>query len=384
MVKLTIVTVCLNAVKTIERTIKSVIKQNYDNLEYIIIDGASTDGTVNIIEKYDAYLSYWVSEPDLGIYDAMNKGIMLATGDYICFLNSDDWFEMDVLKTVAWHIEKTQADVIYGDYWLVSSKKKEYKTPRPLEYMYWNMPLNSQATFIKRKNDWAFDTRYTIAADYKLIYDKYMGGEIFHYVPIVLTNFSLGGFSSDYYRHAWEVLNITSQGLIGKHGIDKAYYQLVVDSFLNDMCHYLLGIEEGKKRIVNYINNSFGKSKECVLFGTGEVFFRVIDVVKNCDIEIKYVVDNDSMKWGTKIEGYKIKAPRELVHERNLIIFVMTEIYQSDMFEQISNMEIDDSVEIYSYSELKEKFKNYIKSDYISLALRESEAFRRLTKNILD
>ena len=90
---ISIVTVSYNAVLTIEQTILSVINQTYPNVEYIIIDGGSTDGTVDIIKKYADKIAYWVSEPDKGIYDAMNKGGLKTTGDFIQFLNAGDWFE---------------------------------------------------------------------------------------------------------------------------------------------------------------------------------------------------------------------------------------------------------------------------------------------------
>mgnify|MGYP001033420933 FL=1 len=90
---ISVVTVSYNAVLTIEQTILSVINQTYPNVEYIIIDGGSTDGTVDIIKKYADKIAYWVSEPDKGIYDAMNKGGLKATGDFIQFLNAGDWFE---------------------------------------------------------------------------------------------------------------------------------------------------------------------------------------------------------------------------------------------------------------------------------------------------
>ena len=85
---ITVVTICYNAVDTIEETIKSVIEQTYPNIEYIVIDGGSKDGTVDIIKKYQDKISYWVSEPDRGIYDAMNKGTMKANGRWINFMNS--------------------------------------------------------------------------------------------------------------------------------------------------------------------------------------------------------------------------------------------------------------------------------------------------------
>lgn len=91
-VKISVITVCYNAVDTLEKTIQSVLEQTYHNIEYIIIDGGSTDGTVEIIHRYVDYLAYWVSEPDRGIYDAMNKGIERATGEWVNFMNAGDYF----------------------------------------------------------------------------------------------------------------------------------------------------------------------------------------------------------------------------------------------------------------------------------------------------
>ena len=98
---ISVVTVSYNAVDTIERTILSVLNQTYSDIEYIIIDGGSTDGTVDLIKKYADKITYWVSEPDQGIYDAMNKGIDVATGEWINFMNSgDSFYRQDVLSSL--------------------------------------------------------------------------------------------------------------------------------------------------------------------------------------------------------------------------------------------------------------------------------------------
>lgn len=120
---ISVVTVCYNAVTEIERTIQSVIGQSYPNIEYIIIDGGSKDGTVDLIRKYADKLAYWISEPDKGIYDAMNKGIAVSTGDWICFLNAGDWFAgTRVLAEVGQEAQNTQAIILCGKMYQVTNR----------------------------------------------------------------------------------------------------------------------------------------------------------------------------------------------------------------------------------------------------------------------
>ena len=138
MVKISVVTVCFNSVSTLERTMLSVLNQTYPNIEYIIIDGGSTDGTVDIIKKYVDKLAYWVSEPDKGVYDAMNKGVLLATGDYTIFMNSGDrFYNNDVLAKFSC-VEFMDADLIYGP---VYTEKKD-------GYYLWE----ADAVFLKTDN----------------------------------------------------------------------------------------------------------------------------------------------------------------------------------------------------------------------------------------
>ena len=109
---ISVVTVSYNAVTTIEKTILSVINQNYSNIEYIVIDGGSIDGTVDIIKKYADKITYWVSEPDKGIYDAMNKGIIVATGEWINFMNTGDTFYNENVFSEIFELNSYTEDVI--------------------------------------------------------------------------------------------------------------------------------------------------------------------------------------------------------------------------------------------------------------------------------
>src|SRR5579862_2658373 len=110
--RISVITIVRNAEKTLEKAIKSVISQSYPNLEYIIIDGGSTDNTVDIIKTYSTHLAYWHSQPDRGGNDAYNIGLQHATGDIVSFLNADDWYEDNILnETAKLFIEKQQPDV---------------------------------------------------------------------------------------------------------------------------------------------------------------------------------------------------------------------------------------------------------------------------------
>lgn len=115
--RISVVTVCLNAADRIDRCLDSVVGQSYENFEYLVIDGGSTDGTLGVISRYRSEINYFVSEPDRGLYHAMNKGVHAATGDYIYFLNSDDFFcDAMVLADVAAAIDQNPAsDLVYGD-----------------------------------------------------------------------------------------------------------------------------------------------------------------------------------------------------------------------------------------------------------------------------
>lgn len=175
--KISIITVCYNSEKTIERTVRSVISQDYDDFEYIIIDGASKDKTLEICNKYREKITHLLSEKDEGIYDAMNKGISLASGDVIAILNSDDYFiNNQCLKKVKNSFSE-DVDIIFGNVLIFSEKnkkiKRKYKSSiyKPYLSVFGIQPPHP-ASFIRKKTYDTFgtyDKNYRIAGDFDLL-----------------------------------------------------------------------------------------------------------------------------------------------------------------------------------------------------------------------
>lgn len=217
--KISVITVCYNAVNEIERTMLSVLNQTYRNIEYIVIDGGSTDGTVDIIKKYTDRLAHWVSEPDKGIYDAMNKGINVATGDYINFMNAgDSFFESNVLKSVVNFIEN-DAIIVYGQVMKVYNRF-QFVSPVgqvELDGLKQNVRLPHQGMFTKSKyqKSHLFDTAYRSAADYNFYYHAHFIDNCkFQFLPIIVANYdSETGMSKTNYIGTMEALLIQGKNL---------------------------------------------------------------------------------------------------------------------------------------------------------------------------
>jgi len=173
--RFSIITVTYNAEKVIEDTIQSVVTQTYKNYEYIIIDGASKDNTLSIIDKYKSQISKVVSEPDNGLYEAMNKGIAAASGDYLCFLNAGDSFHEDNTLQLMVHsfTDNRLPDIIYGETAIVNEEghflhMRRLKTPETLTWKSFKqgMLVCHQAFFAKRSIAEPFDLTYRFSADF--------------------------------------------------------------------------------------------------------------------------------------------------------------------------------------------------------------------------
>lgn len=199
--KISVITVCKNAGNAIERTLLSVVSQNCfnENIEYIIVDGASSDKTVEIIQQYaDKYPIKWISEPDSGIYNAMNKGIKMATGEYLLFLNAGDYLvHHNVIKSLMNLFETSEFDVIHGSVLYINPISEQYfvKTKKnPDIFFFFENSLAHQAVFYKRTTFDRFglyDEKFTILADNvfnkKIFCDEYVATKHIDHIISVCT-----------------------------------------------------------------------------------------------------------------------------------------------------------------------------------------------------
>lgn len=217
--KVSVITVCKNAQDTIEETIKSIVSQTYKNIEYLIIDGKSTDKTLDIIDKYKSRINTFISEPDDGIYYAMNKGIRKSTGEIVYFLNAGDlFFRKGTVSKIVKLFKSKKVDIIYGDIILFdphSPKNNVVKCYRHVDKVFlahWS--IYHQALFAKKSvfdKYGAFDTKYKLAADYEWLLRLIIKQKLPSlYTNQIIAMYLLGGISQRslgrFYKERFKVL----------------------------------------------------------------------------------------------------------------------------------------------------------------------------------
>lgn len=252
MKRISIITVCYNAENIIEETIKSVISQTYLEYEYIIIDGQSTDKTLNIISKYKDKIACIHTEKDNGIYDAMNKGIAKSTGEWINFMNAGDKFASPKTLYNIFVSEKRQienADIIYGDTIAFTKIGEKYiKCKKP----FWKNTafvhgkgICHQSIFIRLDlvKKYPFDISLKICADYKMVYNLYINGYKFTYLPLPIAKYEVeNGFSKKHEIQAYQESAIVL-------GVNKKFYfKLLL---------FLFSIKKTTHRFLSYFTKLF-------------------------------------------------------------------------------------------------------------------------------
>lgn len=238
-----IITVVYNNVRDIEHTLKSVVSQTYKHVEYIVIDGLSTDGTLDVIEKYRPQISVILSEKDNGIYDAMNKGLALATGDYVLFLNSGD--ELYSKETLANLAEVSEgADIIYGETFLINEQReiigeRRHKVPAYFNWKSFRYGMNicHQAIYIKRTIAEPYDLQYKLCADIDWVIKAAKKSSITVNAHQHVARYLVGGMSKQRHR----------ESLKERYDIFQKYYGRIPNLFN----HFIIALKMIVYRIKN-------------------------------------------------------------------------------------------------------------------------------------
>lgn len=246
---ISIITVSFNAVSTIEKTILSVINQTYPNIEYIIIDGGSTDGTVDVIKKYSDKITYWISELDKGIYDAMNKGTDVASGEWINFMNSGDTFYCSsTISDTVQYIQEKNIDVVYGNRILSFAENNFLQRPDSLTKFNEFFPIFHQSTFVKTNlmKGFKYDLKFKICSDYSFFHTLWKNMKTFYYIDIIISICDCEyGVSSQYkneYKREKENLIIQNKlsDITSSLFLIKIYLKSKLKSFIHKLFpHYL-------------------------------------------------------------------------------------------------------------------------------------------------
>jgi len=224
---LSVVTIVYNNVKDIERTMLSVLNQTYADIEYIVVDGLSNDGTTDIIKRYEGRITKFISEKDEGIYDAMNKGLVLATGDYLIFMNSgDEFFDIDTVAAV--FASADDADIYYGETEMIDDSgqslgQRRHKAPKQFTWRGFNlgMSISHQAIYIKRSLIEPYDRKYQLSADIDWIIRAAKKAKKIVNVNRYVAKYLVGGMSKTKHR----------QSLAERFDIMKHHYGLVPTVF---------------------------------------------------------------------------------------------------------------------------------------------------------
>ena len=228
MPSISIITIVYNNVKDIERTIQSVINQTYPYIEYIIVDGASSDGTLEAIKRYESRIAKIISEKDNGIYDAMNKGLALATGDYVLFMNSgDEIYALDTVEKVM--ALDTDADIFYGETEMFDEQwrslgQRRHKAPEKLsiDSFKYGMSVSHQAIYVKRSIAGFYNAEYRLSSDIDWVLNAISKARKIVNTKMYVAKYLVGGMSKKKHK----------QSLIERFKIFSKYYG-VLPNILN-------------------------------------------------------------------------------------------------------------------------------------------------------
>lgn len=258
--KVSVITVVFNGEKHLEQTILSVLGQSYPDIEYILIDGGSTDGSIGIIKKYAQHIAYWVSEKDQGISDAFNKGLAKATGEIVGMINADDWYEPEAVALAVSHIQGQ--GVCFGNMQLWKNEQKEFLMVGNLDYLENEMSINHPTVFVRKScydQYGLFNVKYRCAMDYDLLLRLKINQVGFVYIPALMANMRWDGLSDTSWKLGCaETLDIKNSYFPGRRRSNRLFYYKHL--FAIGIGKFLTRVGLGS--IIRFYRNSFSKVRK--------------------------------------------------------------------------------------------------------------------------
>lgn len=354
--KLSVITVVYNGEKTIERTVQSVIDQKNAEIEYIIVDGGSTDSTMDRIDRYRENISHIISGPDNGIYDAMNKGSRLATGDIIAFLNSDDWYEKDILQYVIKEFENSETDLLCGDANVVNEYgNKIRKAQLNRRAIFRNLPASHQAVFARR--EWmekigGFCTEYRVSADFEWVTRSLVKGCRIAVLPMTVVNVSAGGFSEKHAELSYQEI---------KEIAFRYYTGTGLEADMRRYYAYREFIYTGKKEewesadfSGNGLKINLPKEKNIYIFGMGKVGKECYRLLEKLGYEVAGFMDNHPIDGQAEYMGRTVRRPERMQAGADYAVIASSK-YENDMRKQMEGQGFCKGRDFGIFTEIRDK-----------------------------
>lgn len=337
---LSVITVVFNEVETIERTIKSVISQGSIDIEYIVIDGGSDDGTVEIIKRYDSYISWWISERDKGIYDAMNKGIRVATGEWISFLNGNDWYKANAIERIRLYAGSSKALLLYG--YVDSIKDNRFdgyigiSKPANPEELYLNNLYCHQGLFIKRElfeKFGLYDTQYKVFADHDWLLRVHECGYDPQIMGFTVASFTRGGVSSIHYE------SDEDQVIMIRHYRKHKLFSKEIDRKKGRADFLIM-----KRHLPELFFDLFNVEGNLYLWGNGKNGAECLEILKQNNIAVRFIITSNLQtdNWnGVKVVSDKFFFDDVVKKDKSdYRIIIATAKYEDEICNMLNNSNI--------------------------------------------
>ena len=366
--RISIVLPVLNMCDSVGRAIESVINQKYDNKELLVLDGGSTDGTVDVIAKYKDYIDYYISEKDGGSSAAIAHNLSRVTGDYVAVLGVDDWYEPGAFSALNKSYQKEKADVYYGNHnEIMSDGQVVMKSSEKidLDTVYYQCPFNTNAAFVKPLllkhyySEYWIKHKYELdmASDHYLWLVLYRMGCKFSFIQSenAIVNFNMSGRSNSNMAKLCKQNKNVMLYVLSPDDPDYDNRVRICDKYCTTrLCRNVLEMhnETNKQKLQQLLRKYLDIKDRYVIFGAGHMGLDAYDVLCFAGIHAEYYIDNYTHTYLDNLNGISIYRPEKLKTETNLTVVIASVGYEKEMEKQFYDLKAHASVKHVLYTDI--------------------------------